>query len=224
MGLSDFGVFFLEHGCADEAIQLFGEMLFAEINPDQKALTGVLTSFSTLDNLPKVKGVHAYAVRAGIDRGNLFGGALGFARKVFDVISHKDQVSCSALVSEYAQNGYVEEALWLFCEMLTAELEIDSYTISSVLKDIVALNNSSIGTQLQSLTVKLALHSEVSVGSSLFTMYAKYGSFVDCRKAFDNIINPDLIGWTPMIMSTMHNSQSHLDLLPIWVRMRPESP
>ncbi|GMH21941.1 hypothetical protein Nepgr_023784 [Nepenthes gracilis] len=202
---------FSENGCADEAIQLFREMLCAEISPDQKALTGVLTSFSTLGTLPKVNEVHAYAVRAGIDRDNLLGGALinayskcgdlELARKVFDVISHKDQFSCSALVSGYAQNGYVEEALCLFCEMLMAELEIDSYTISSVLKAVAVLNNRSIGTQLHSLTMKLALHSEVSVGSSLITMYSKYGSIDDCRKAFDNIINPDLIGWTTMIMS-----------------------
>ncbi|GAB2269973.1 hypothetical protein Dimus_004889 [Dionaea muscipula] len=210
---------FAEHDHANKAIQLFKEMLLEEIEPDQVTLVGVLSSFSSLGILLKGKEVHGYAIRAGFGRETLLGGALvnmyskcgamGLARTVFDILPSKDQVMCSALVSGYAQNGYVEEVMVLFREMLMAELEdIDSYLVSSVLGAVALLNKEAdMGTQLHSLLIKLGLHSEVSVGSSLISMYSRCGSIDDCRKAFEQIINPDLIGWTTMIVSYAQNGR-----------------
>ncbi|KAK7841303.1 pentatricopeptide repeat-containing protein [Quercus suber] len=98
----------------------------------------------------------------------------------------------------------------LFLDMLMADFAMDYITISSVLGAVVLLNRSSIGTQLHANIEKLGLDSDVSVGSSLMTMCSKSGSIGDCRKAFDHIENPDLIGWTTMIFSYAQHGWENL--------------
>ncbi|KAE8124039.1 hypothetical protein FH972_018951 [Carpinus fangiana] len=200
-----------EHGCADRAIQLFREMLFEEITPDQMTLTATLTACSVLRSLRKGKEIHGYALRFGIGKDIVVGGALvtmyskcgilELASRVFDMLPQKDQIACSSLVSGYAQSGYIEKALLLFRDMLMSDLAIDSFTVSSVLGAIALLSRSGIGTQLHACITKMGLESDVSVGSSLLTMYSKCGSIEDCHKAFYQIEKPDLIGWTAMIVS-----------------------
>ncbi|CAO2818590.1 unnamed protein product [Amaranthus hypochondriacus] len=202
---------FAEHGYACEAIQLFREMLSAKISPDQITLTGVLGACCTNGYLLIGKEIHGYAFRVGFCRQSLIGGALVnmyskcdalvLARRVFDMIPHKDQVMCSALVSGYARTGCIQEALFILHGMLADNRQVDSYTISAILGSDTLLNRTDIGIQLHSLIMKLGLESDVSVGSSLVTMYSKCGASNDCRKAFDQIINPDLVSWTTLIIS-----------------------
>ena len=86
---------------------------------------------------------------------------------------------------------------------------------------IALLNRLVIGTQLHAYIAKLGLDSDVSVGSSLMTMYSKSGSLGDCRKAFDHIENPDLIGWTTMIVSYAQHGKG-AEALSVYELMRKE--
>ncbi|XP_050257597.1 pentatricopeptide repeat-containing protein At1g74600, chloroplastic [Quercus robur] len=222
---------FAEHGCSDQAIQLFREMLLEEIIPDQMTLTATLTACSALRSIRKGKELHGYALRFGVGKDIVVGGALvgmyskcgslELASRVFDMLPEKDQVVWSSLVSGYAQNGYIEKALMLFCDMLMADFTIDCFTVSSVLGAVALLNRSGIGTQLHAYITKLGLDSDVSVGSSLMTMYSKSGSLGDCRKAFDHIENPDLIGWTTMIVSYAQHGKG-AEALSVYELMRKE--
>lgn len=201
---------FVQHGCADQALQLYREMLSEEVVPDQMTLTAILMACSASFSLQMGKEIHGHALRKGVQQDVLGGAivtmyskcsALKLARTVFDMLPQKDEVACSSLVSGYAQNGYIEEALLLFHDMLMADLTIDSFTISSIIGAIALLNRLSIGTQLHAHIMKVGFNSDVSVGSSLLTMYSKCGSIEDCCKAFDQIEKPDLICWTAMIVS-----------------------
>ncbi|KAM7265590.1 hypothetical protein ACFE04_003273 [Oxalis oulophora] len=199
---------FTEHGHGDQAIQLFKEMLCEETRPDKTTLSSILKACSVLQSLHKGKEIHSYALRAGFGKETVFGGALvnmyakcgalGLARRVFDMLPQKDEISCSALVSGYAQNGLLEDALILFHNILMSGFSLDSFTLSSILG---AVKQPIIGTQLHALATKMGFESDVSVGSSLVTMYSKSGSMENCCKAFDQIGEPDLISWSAMIAS-----------------------
>ncbi|KAM7483310.1 hypothetical protein LguiB_007893 [Lonicera macranthoides] len=201
---------FAEHGCAHQAIQLFGDMLIEEAIPHEMTLTAVLTACCGLHSLKIGKEIHAYTLRRKFSDQILVGGALvnmyskcgdlSLARRVFNMMPIKDQVSCSSLVSGYARRGYIEEAVQLFHEMLVVDLEIDSFTISSVLGAVALLNLSGIGMQIHAYVTKIGLESKVSVGSSLIMMYSKSGSIDDCHKVFYQIRKHDLISWTAMIV------------------------
>lgn len=210
---------FTEHGSADQAIHLFREMLIEteDIKPDQTTLSSILHACSSLHLLQKGKEIHGYSFRSGFGRDVLVGsalvnmyskcGSLDLAIKAFKILPRKDQISYCSLISGFAQNGYLNEALALFSELRMVELELDSFTVSSVLGVVTLLSRLDIGSQLHSLVAKIGLDSETSVGSSLVTMYSKCGSIGNCCNAFDQITNPDLICWTAMIASYAHHGK-----------------
>lgn len=222
---------FAEHGFANQALHLFREMLSDEIIPDNMTLNASLAACAALHSFKTGKEILGYALRAGLGNDRVIGGALvtmyskcsalELARSVFDVLPQKDQVACSSLVSGYAQNGYIGEALSLFHHMLMSDLVIDSFIISSILGGIALLNKTGIGTQLHPLIIKMGLDSNASVGSSLVTMYSKSGSIEDCCKVFDQIKEPDLIGWTAMIVSYAQNGRG-AEALRVYEIMRKE--
>ncbi|BAT84259.1 hypothetical protein VIGAN_04157600 [Vigna angularis var. angularis] len=202
---------FVEHGYAYRSLQLFKEMLYQEIEPDNITLTSTLAACSDLCVLKTGKEIHGYALRLGIGTNIVVGGALvnmyskcgglNIARTVFDMLPQKDAFALSSLVSGYAQKGLIDESLLLFCEMCRTDMTVDAFTISSILGGAAVLYRPDIGAQLHAYTEKLGVRADVSIGSSLVTMYSKCGSIEDCQKAFDDVKKPDLIGWTSIIVS-----------------------
>lgn len=202
---------FAEHGYPDRALRLFKEMLYQEIVPDRITLISTLTACADLGFLQRGREIHGYAFCLGLGTNTVVGGALvnmyskcgslSLASKVFDMLLYKDAFACSSLVSAYAQKGLIEESFSLFHDMLLNDVTVDAFTISSILGTASLLCRSDIGTQLHAYVEKVGLQANVSVGSSLVTMYSKCGSIEDCRKAFDDVEMPDLIGWTSIIVS-----------------------
>lgn len=220
---------FAEHGCGNQAIQLFRELLLQDIEFDEMAFTAVLAACSDAFYLNRGKEIHGHALRRGFGKNVMISSALlnmyckcsslNKARKVFDTLNVKDPISYSSLVSAYAQHGCIEEVIQVFHEMLMANIEVDSYTLSSIFRAASLINKVSLSTQLHSLVTKTGLASEASVGSSLVVMYSKCGSIHECRKAFNQIENPDLISWTAMIMSYAQHGQG-VDALKVYELMK----
>lgn len=202
---------FTEHGFASQALQLFREMLLDKIIPNDASLGAILAACSALHSQQTGKEIHGYCVRFGLENEtevcnallNMYSkcGDLESARKVFDLIPQKDEVTCATLASGYAQNGYIDEALLLFRGMVIANLPIDSFTLSSVLHVIARSNRPSVGAQIQARITKTGLGSDAFVGSSLVMMYSKCGSVEDCSKAYDRIEEHNLVGMTSIIIS-----------------------
>ncbi|CAN7130300.1 unnamed protein product [Brassica rapa subsp. narinosa] len=200
-----------EYGHLKEAIGLFGEMLSDGTSPDESTLSAVLAVCASLPSLPRSKEIHGYALRAGIDKGMPLGsalvntyskcGSLKLARQVYDRLPEMDPVSCSSLISGYSQHGLIQDGFFLFRDMIMSGFTMDSFAVSSILKAAALSDASSLGAQVHAYITKIGLCTEPSVGSSLLTMYSKFGSIEDCCKAFNQINGPDLIAWTALIAS-----------------------
>jgi len=222
---------FVEHGYPDRALRLFKEMLYQEVVPDHITLISILTACADLCLLRTGREIHGYAFCLGLGTNTVVGGALvnmyskcgslSLARKVFDILPHKDAFACSSLVLGYAQKGLIEESILLFHDMLRNDVTVDAFTITSILGAASLLCQSDIGTQLHAYIEKLGLQTDVSVGSSLLTMYSKCGSIEDCRKAFDDVEKPDLIGWTSLIVSYAQHGKG-ADALAAYELMKSE--
>ncbi|ESQ38164.1 hypothetical protein EUTSA_v10028408mg [Eutrema salsugineum] len=200
-----------EYGYLRKAIELFSEMLADGTSPDESTLAAVLTVCAFLPSLPRGKEIHGYSLRFGIDKGMLLGsalvnmyskcGSLKLARQVYDRLPEMDPVSCSSLISGYSQHGLIQDGFLLFRDMVMSGFTIDSFEVSSILKAAAISDDSSLGAQVHGYITKSGLCTEPSVGSSLLTMYSKFGSIEDCCKAFSQISSPDLIAWTALIAS-----------------------
>ncbi|GFP99384.1 pentatricopeptide repeat-containing protein at1g74600 chloroplastic [Phtheirospermum japonicum] len=208
---------FAEHGYPDKSIKLFREMGFEKSILDEKIIASVLNACSYLHSLKLGREIHGFALRHGFDEQsivnealvNLYSkcGDLNSARIVFNKMPFKSQVTRSSLISGFAKKGHADEALRLFHEMLSYDIIVDAFTISSVLGALEVSSEMSTGFHLHAYIVKTGFESEASVGSSLIMMYSKCGHINDCNKVFKYIIDPDLVSWTTMIASYAHNGK-----------------
>ncbi|KAK3001212.1 hypothetical protein RJ639_022048 [Escallonia herrerae] len=146
----------------------------------------VLTACTSLYSLRIGKQVHGYALLRGVAKQTLVGGSLinmyskcgslYLARRVFDMMPFTDQVSCSSLLSGYAESGYIEVAFQLFQEMLFADFTIDSFTVSSLL-GAVSLHLFFPSASMAGTTTRVLFFLDLLIGSFALSQ-ARLGMFI----------------------------------------------
>ncbi|CAK7341853.1 unnamed protein product [Dovyalis caffra] len=129
------------------------------------------------------------------------------ARKVFDENpqSRKLTVCYNALLSGYALNSRVKDAVVLFCEMRELGVEINGVTMLGLVPVCGVPGNLGLGMCVHSFCVKFGLDMDSSIGNCLLTMYVKTGE-IDCgRKLFNENPRKGLITWNAMINGYAQN-------------------
>uniref|UniRef100_A0A0A9CX26 Pentatricopeptide repeat-containing protein n=1 Tax=Arundo donax TaxID=35708 RepID=A0A0A9CX26_ARUDO len=121
------------------------------------------------------------------------------ARRIFYGTPYRDQVTLSSMISGYATNGCIEEAISLFQLMVATGFQIDRFVCSSILSLCADMARPLYGKLLHGYATKVGILSDLSVSSSLVKLYSKSGNLHDSRKVFDEIRVPDLVTWTAII-------------------------
>ncbi|KVI07747.1 pentatricopeptide repeat-containing protein At1g20230 [Cynara cardunculus var. scolymus] len=121
-----------------DAIVLFSRMISHGLLPDTRVVPSVIKACSGLSDLRAGKQVHGFCVASGLCQDSFVQSSLihmyvkcsqlRYAHKMFDLMIQPDVVSCSALVSGYARQGYVSEAKMVFGRM--GELGIEPNLVS----------------------------------------------------------------------------------------------
>uniref|UniRef100_A0A165YGN5 Uncharacterized protein n=2 Tax=Daucus carota subsp. sativus TaxID=79200 RepID=A0A165YGN5_DAUCS len=147
-------------GYASEALVLFVEMLKSGIEPNEFTFATVLTSCSGVSGLLHGRQIHSHIIKLSFDAHVYVGSSLldlyaktGWiheARVVFDGLPERDVVSCTAIISGYAQLGFDEEALKLFCQLQEEGMISNYVTYASVLTAISGLAAYEHGRQVHS--------------------------------------------------------------------------
>ncbi|XP_062120199.1 pentatricopeptide repeat-containing protein At3g49170, chloroplastic [Humulus lupulus] len=208
-----------QSGCAREAIDLFLEMILSEVIPDQFTFSTVISACSELELLEFGKQLHSQVVRYGLDSDNYVScclvdmyakcevdGSMDESRKLFDQMPNHNVLSWTALITGYVQNGrHSEEAIKLFCEMISAHVQPNHFTFSSILKACANLSDLRTGKQVHALAEKLGLASVNCVGNSLISMYAQFDQMKDSRKAFDILFDKNLISYNTIVDAYARN-------------------
>ncbi|XP_031489592.1 pentatricopeptide repeat-containing protein At2g33680-like [Nymphaea colorata] len=122
--------------------------------------------------------------------------------------------ACSFLPSEYSigcHKGITSLGLLLlqFDEMLKDGLKIDSFVVSSLLGVLSNLMYLELGKQFHAQTIKTGLEFDLTIGSSLVTMYSKCGNTgdSDSQKVFDLLCATNVVSWTAKIAGYAQNGQ-----------------
>lgn len=121
-----------------DAIVLFSRMISHGLLPDTRVVPSVIKACSGLSDLRAGKQVHGFCVASGLCQDSFVQSSLihmyvkcsqlRYAHNMFDLMIQPDVVSCSALVSGYARQGYVSEAKMVFGKM--GELGIEPNLVS----------------------------------------------------------------------------------------------
>ncbi|XP_057863845.1 pentatricopeptide repeat-containing protein At2g13600 isoform X2 [Cryptomeria japonica] len=133
------------------------------------------------------------------------------AQEVFDQMPQRNVISWNAIIAGRAQNGHCEEAIGLFRKMKREGIYPTHYTFANVLSACASLATLELGEQVHSHIVKAGFQfktgfdADVFVGNSLVDMYAKCGSIIKARLAFDKLHDRDGVSWNAMIVGYAQN-------------------
>ncbi|KAF3773279.1 Pentatricopeptide repeat-containing protein [Nymphaea thermarum] len=121
------------------------------------------------------------------------------ANKLLEEMPEWDLVSCTSLIGVFSKFDRGKDALHLFSRMLVRDVRPNQFTFGSVLHLCGNLQILDVGKQLHAASAKMGLHSNVFVGSAAADLYAKLGSMEDAVKAFDDILEPNVVSYTSLI-------------------------
>ncbi|XP_016461596.2 pentatricopeptide repeat-containing protein At3g49710-like [Nicotiana tabacum] len=128
-------------------------------------------------------------------------GLLDYAQRVFASMDKiKDEVSWNTMIVAYGQHREGTKALALYKEMEHRDLNLDMFTMASVLTAFTSMEDLRGGLQFHARLIKMGFHENPHVGSGLIDLYSKCsGGISDCKKVFREIPYPDLVLWNTMI-------------------------
>lgn len=204
-----------------QALSLFKELVAeeseaggdGEVFTDPVAMVSVLSACSRVPEKGVTEGVHGFVVKRGLDGhvgvGNTLLDAYAkcgeagvrVARKVFDGMVDKDDVSWNSMIAVYAQNGFSTEALEAFYRMVNDgdDVSFNAITLSAVLLACSHSGSLREGKCIHDQVIKMNLEDNVIVGTSIIDMYCKCGRVEMARKAFNRLKEKNVRSWTAMV-------------------------
>ncbi|XP_047323486.1 pentatricopeptide repeat-containing protein At1g14470 [Impatiens glandulifera] len=122
------------------------------------------------------------------------------ARIYFDQMPEKNIVSWNAMLSGYAQNGFGEEAICLFNELMNSGLEPNETTWVSVISACSIVGDPILSDSVVKMLGQKNPKPNFYVKTALLDMYAKRGSLETARKIFDELgSHRSPVTWNAMI-------------------------
>ncbi|KAJ7540196.1 hypothetical protein O6H91_10G005000 [Diphasiastrum complanatum] len=220
-----------KEGRLKEALHMLELMVQQTTKPPIHAYVCLLKGCSRRKALAEGKQVHALIVQSVLDS-NIFlantlvhmyskCGSVLHAHKIFSNMPQHNVYSWTAIISAYADNGKVEEAINLFQQMQETGLAPDKVLFVLLLKACARLAALEQGRELHSHIIKRGFQSDVIVGSTLVNMYAKCGCTEDARELFDNTSERDVVSWTAMIAGYAQNGLGE-EALALYEQMKQE--
>ncbi|OMP09670.1 hypothetical protein COLO4_05239 [Corchorus olitorius] len=160
--------------------------------------------------------LHANIVRYGFMADALLGttlldvyakvGDLGYARKVFDEMPHRDIASWNSLILGLAQGNQASQALDMFRRMEVEGLKPNEVSVLGVLSACSRIGDFREGERIHGFIRNEKLDFNVQVCNAVIDMYANCGFVDKAYGVFDNMgCRKCLVSWNTMIMAFAMN-------------------
>lgn len=149
-------------------------------------------------------------------------GRIHEAQGVFESLPKRDVVSCTAIISGYAQLGHDEEALELFRRLQMEGMSSNYVTYASVLTALSGLSALDHGKQVHNHVLRSELPSYVVLQNSLIDMYSKCGSLNYSRRIFESMPERTVISWNAMLMGYCKHGMGR-EVVELFELMREEN-
>lgn len=128
----------------------------------------------------------------------------------FQQAPEKNIVSWTSMISGYARNGLGEQAVNFFVDMMENGIQPDDFAFGAVLHACSILAVLGHGKMVHGCIVRYGFHAYVYVGNGLVNMYAKCGDLQGSIRAFNDILEKDLISWNAMLFGFgLHGQATH---------------
>ncbi|KAK6148306.1 hypothetical protein DH2020_019218 [Rehmannia glutinosa] len=188
-----------------EAVGLFRKMLQIGVGFNEATLISVLTACGRLGDLEL--GEWIYNLMTSLVDMYAKCGRVDTARDLFDIMSTRDVVAWSAMISGYSRSNRCKEALALFRDMQNANVEPNEVTMVSVLSSCAVLGALQTGEWVHSYIKKKNLKLTINLGTTLVDFYAKCGCVDRAIEVFEKMPSKNVWTWTALIQGLASNGQ-----------------
>jgi pentatricopeptide repeat protein len=225
---------YAQNGYAHEVIELFSNMKGSGFHPDDFTYTSILNACACLEYLETGRQLHSCIIKNRLSSNLIVGNALvdmyaksgdlKEARKQFELISNRDNVSWNAIMKGYVQEEKEDEAFYMFQRMNLCGLVPDEVSLASILSACAKLQALEQGKQVHCFSVKSGLETSVYAASSLINMYVKCGVIGAARKVFSCMPERSVVSMNAMIAGyAQNNLEEAMDLFCKMqaIRMKP---
>ncbi|KAL6005357.1 hypothetical protein ACLOJK_005923 [Asimina triloba] len=206
---------FMQHGEEQEALKLFKQMQNEGVPSTEFTLSSILCACAANLALWESKQLHVFAIKSSLDSNVFVGTAvldvyakcylIEDARKIFDGMEEKSDVTWSSIIAGLVQNDLHEEALILFHQTQKTGLEHTQFTLSAALSACASLSAQIEGAQVHAVLLRKGFGSNFFVATSLVDIHA--GLVEQGKKYFDLMIR-DI-----RIKPNVHHYSCMVDLL-----------
>lgn len=168
------------------ALDIFSNMCHRLIMPNEFTISSVVTACAALKDFDFGRGVQSWMIKCGIKEDVFLGtailsfyaksGCMDDAVRQFWFMPVRNVVSWTTMISGFAQNGDFVSAVEFFRQMRNMNVDINQYTITSVL--IACANPDAVkeAIQIHCWIFKTGFYSDSVVKASLINLYAKIGA------------------------------------------------
>ncbi|XP_057497368.1 pentatricopeptide repeat-containing protein At4g31070, mitochondrial-like [Actinidia eriantha] len=122
------------------------------------------------------------------------------ARKVFDKMPQRDNITWSSMVNCYTQNGYYEESLQMSKDMYVQGFAVKPELIVSVLSACVWTRDFGVGRDIHALVVVNGwMEESVFLSTALVDLYLRCHESLMVFQVFERMEVKNELSWTAMI-------------------------
>ncbi|MBA0556049.1 hypothetical protein Golob_026185 [Gossypium lobatum] len=199
----------------DEAIEIFEEMRKGDTKPNEVTFAAILSVCGSDGMVNFGTQLHGLVVSCGLDSNSVVAntllsmyskcGWLSDGRKLFDMIPLANLVSWNGMISGYVQNGFMEDALCLFSEMISSGEKPDSITLSSFLPAVTGLGSLRKGREIHGYILRHGIPLDVFLKSALLDVYLKCRAVDTARNIYNQSTKFDIVMCTAMISGYVLN-------------------
>ncbi|XVE95634.1 hypothetical protein REPUB_Repub02eG0115200 [Reevesia pubescens] len=200
---------YAQNGYAGEVIEFFSQMKGSGVHPDEFTYTSILSACACLECLETGRQFHAFIIKNKFAT-NLFvtnalvdmyakSGALKEAKRQFEIIKNRDNVSWNAIIVGYVQEEKEVGAFNMFRRMISFGIVPDEVSLACILSACANVQSLEQGKQVHCLAVKSGFEKSLYAGSALIDMYAKCGVIGDASKVLCGMPQRSVVSMNAMI-------------------------
>lgn len=198
-----------QNGFPCEALRLFREMHLSCVGIDHVSLYNLIPAVSKLERNDVCRCVHGFVIKKGFASGFSNGlidmyckcEDLYSAECIFEEVWRKDDSSWGTMMAAYANKGYFEEVLEMFELMRNYDVRMNKVAVASALQAAAFVGDLEKGIAIHEYVVQQGMVCDVSVATSLMSMYSKCGELEKAEQLFINVKDRDVVAWSVMIAS-----------------------
>ncbi|XP_024516890.1 pentatricopeptide repeat-containing protein At2g13600-like [Selaginella moellendorffii] len=136
----------------------------------------------------------------------LVGENLSDAKSLFDFMPARDHISWNIMMVAFGRSGFHRQALDCFRLMDLNGIAPDSATFANLLDSCPTLED---GKTVHACAEESGYAAHLMVATSVVDMYGKCGDVAAARRAFDAMLERDVVAWNAMVAAYSHNGHGH---------------